>query len=108
MKDMMGAMAMGDMLGGMDHAAMNHDMKIADMPKVQHESMASMEHGEMKHSAKGMPMPKAHHAKTEDGPSVDMRVDMPRTNRDDPGINMRNNRRHVFTYADLPTIGRQL
>ena len=49
--------------------------------------------------------PKVRHAKTEYGPGVDMRVDMPRTNLDDPGINLRNNGRRVLTYADLHTIG---
>ncbi len=45
------------------------------------------------------------HAKTEYGASVDMRVDTPRTNLDDPGIGLRNNGRRVLTYADLHTIG---
>ncbi len=45
------------------------------------------------------------HARTEYGPSVDMRVDTPRTNLDDPGIGLRNNGRRVLTYADLHTIG---
>lgn len=46
----------------------------------------------------------ARHAKTEYGPSVDMRVDMPRTNLDDPGIGLRNNGRRVLTYADLRSV----
>jgi FtsP/CotA-like multicopper oxidase with cupredoxin domain len=41
------------------------------------------------------------HAKSEFGASVDMRVDTPRTNLDDPGIGLRNNGRRVLTYADL-------
>jgi CopA family copper-resistance protein len=45
------------------------------------------------------------HARTEYGPSVDMRVDTPRTNLDDPGIGLRNNGRRVLTYADLHTLG---
>ena len=45
------------------------------------------------------------HASTEYGPSTDMRVDMPRTNLDDPGIGLRNNGRRVLTLADLSTIG---
>ncbi len=49
--------------------------------------------------------PKVTHARTEYGPGVDMHVDMPRTNLDDPGINLRNNGRRVLTYADLRTIG---
>jgi len=50
----------------------------------------------------------AHHAKTEYGASVDMRVDMPRTNLDDEGVGLRNNGRRVLTYADLHTIGGSL
>ena len=45
------------------------------------------------------------HARTEYGPSTDMRVDMPRTNLDDPGVGLRNNGRKVLTLADLSTIG---
>ncbi|MDA1343509.1 MAG: multicopper oxidase domain-containing protein, partial [Proteobacteria bacterium] len=46
-----------------------------------------------------------HHAGTEFGVSVDMRVDTPRTNLDDPGVGLRNNGRRVLTYADLHTVG---
>src|SRR3546814_3077586 len=45
------------------------------------------------------------HAKTEYGPRTDMRVDMPRTNLDDPGIGLRNNGRRVLTLSDLHTVG---
>ncbi len=45
-----------------------------------------------------------HHAKTEYGPSVDMRVDNPRTNLDDPGVGLRNNGRRVLSYADLHSL----
>jgi len=48
---------------------------------------------------------RAHHAKTEYGPSVDMRVDTPRTNLDDPGVGLRDNGRRVLTYADLRSLG---
>jgi FtsP/CotA-like multicopper oxidase with cupredoxin domain len=48
---------------------------------------------------------KVHHARSEYGPSVDMRVDSPRDNLDDPGINLRGNGRRVLTYADLHTVG---
>jgi len=79
-------------------------------------SMGSMSHGGMQgmkgmkgmnHGAMGMGNNPVHvrHASTEYGPSVDMRVDTPRTNLDDPGIGLRNNGRHVLTYADLHTIG---
>lgn len=61
-------------------------------------------------SMPGMDMPataavKAHHARSEYGAAVDMRVDNPRTNLDDPGIGLRGNGRRVLTYADLRTIG---
>jgi FtsP/CotA-like multicopper oxidase with cupredoxin domain len=48
---------------------------------------------------------RARHARTEYGPSVDMRVDTPRTDLDDPGVGLRDNGRRVLTYADLHTIG---
>lgn len=48
---------------------------------------------------------RAHHARTEYGPSTDMRVDTPRTNLDDPGVGLRDNGRRVLTYVDLHTIG---
>ncbi len=44
------------------------------------------------------------HARTEYGPAVDMRVDRPRTNLDDPGPGLRNNGRRVLTYADLKSL----
>ncbi|HUX91075.1 MAG TPA: copper resistance system multicopper oxidase [Gallionellaceae bacterium] len=44
------------------------------------------------------------HARTEYGPSVDMRVDSPRTNLDDAGIGLRYNGRRVLTYADLHSL----
>ncbi|BAV33276.1 copper resistance protein CopA [Sulfuricaulis limicola] len=90
MGDMMGDMGGG--MGGMDHSA--------------HGGMA-MDHSQ--HAMGAMTMGggqvRARHARTEYGPGVDMRVDMPRTNLDDPGIGLRNNGRRVLTYADLHTIG---
>ena len=110
MRDMMGAMSMEggsshDMKGmaSMDHggmAGMSHDAQ--DMKKMP--EMQGMDHGKMA----GMNMsgmPSVHHARTEYGPGVDMHVDMPRTNLDDPGIGLRDNGRRVLTYADLHTIG---
>ena len=41
------------------------------------------------------------HAQTEFGPQVDMRVEMPRTSLDDPGIGLRNNGRRVLTYSQI-------
>ncbi|MCF6336343.1 MAG: copper resistance system multicopper oxidase [Gammaproteobacteria bacterium] len=84
MTDMMGAMAQGGVMGGM--GGMNHS---------GHSMSGSM-------NKNATPV---RHAKTEYGPSVDMRVDMPRTNLDDPGIGLRNNGRRVLTYADIKTPG---
>jgi CopA family copper-resistance protein len=81
MSDMMGDM---DGMAGMDHLTMDHS---------QHGGMA-------------MPAaPRVRHARSEYGPSVDMRVDSPRTNLDDPGVGLRGNGRRVLTYADLKTLG---
>ncbi|AAZ97277.1 Copper-resistance protein CopA [Thiobacillus denitrificans ATCC 25259] len=48
---------------------------------------------------------RAHHARTEYGPSVDMRVDTPRTDLDDPGVGLRDNGRRVLTYDHLHSVG---
>jgi len=76
-------LTMGDMMGGM-----NHD----DMAGMEGMAMAA-------------PAVRVRHAATEFGPNVDMRVDTPRTNLDDPGVGLRNNGRRVLTYADLHTLG---
>ena len=70
----------------------------------------AMEHGGMDDGAMPAPQPqpppaRAHHARSEYGPGVDMRVDLPRTDLDDPGVGLRDNGRRVLTYADLHTIG---
>ena len=44
---------------------------------------------------------KPNHSRDEYGPGVDMRVDNPRLNLDDPGPGLRNNGRRVLSYADL-------
>lgn len=81
------ALSMTDMMGTMGSMG-------------QGEAMAGMQHG-----GHAMPMAaaavKVRHASSEYGPSVDMRVDTPRTNLDDPGVGLRNNGRRVLTYADL-------
>jgi len=63
----------------------------------------AMDHSQhaMQKSPLAVPSQSVNHARTEYGPSVDMRVDMPRTNLDDPGIGLRNNGRRVLTLADL-------
>ncbi len=59
-----------------------------------------MDHGAM---ATGS-APVVRHARTEFGPGVDMRVDTPRSNLDDPGVGLRDNGRRVLTYADLHSV----
>lgn len=76
-------------------AGLKADIPLLD--KIQWLSMSDMM-GDMS----GTTM--AHHANTEYGTSTDMRVDMPRTNLDDAGINLRNNGRRVLNYADLHSI----
>lgn len=108
MVDMMGAMAMGSKGMGGSHTGMPGMSDMKNMPGMDH---GSMQHGTqaamqgMAMGGAGDAMVKAHHARTEYGPGVDMRVDMPRTNIDDPGVGLRNNGRRVLTYADLHTIG---
>ncbi len=84
-------------------------LTMGDMMGDMGGGMGAMNHGgmTMDHSARAMGGGKVRvrHAKTEYGPSVDMRVDTPRTNLDDPGTGLRNNGRRVLTYADLHTIG---
>ena len=69
-------------------------------------AMAHDEMGAMAHEDHGMGAAavNVHHARTEYGPSVDMRVDNPRINLDDPGVGLRNNGRRMLTYADLHSI----
>ena len=116
MKDMMGAMDHGAMnhqgmkhgnrAGGMDHSSMGHS--------GMHGSMA-MDHNQHQHHDEHQlkkPSSTVRHARTEYGPSVDMRVDMPRTNLDDPGIGLRDltqkglrrKGHRVLTLADLKSI----
>jgi CopA family copper-resistance protein len=92
--------------GGMDHGSMNHS--AIDMDHSQHNSsaidhsMLGMQHGA--HNPLAKPSKTVKHASSEYGASVDMRVDMPRTNHDDPGIGLRKNGRRVLTLADLKSM----
>jgi CopA family copper-resistance protein len=100
MLDMMGAKAQGG----------SHGQPMSGMQTIQrmdHGSMAAMQHGIGSGMAMDSP-PKVHHARTEYGPGVDMHVDLPRTNLDDPGIGLRDNGRSVLTYTDLHTTGGSL
>jgi len=120
-------LSMGDMMGSMDHGAMGHSGMSGmthEMPGMDHSAMPMahdtshdmdhMDHGgmAMDHSQHSMaanplarPSPTVRHARTEYGPSTDMRVDMPRTSLDDPGVGLRDNGRRVLTLADLATVG---
>jgi len=89
MADMMGDMGSMEGMGAM--AAMQGMQGMHNMSEKMSHSGSNKVH--------------ARHARTEYGPSVDMRVDTPRTNLDDPGIGLRNNGRRVLTYADLHTPG---
>ena len=87
MVDMMGAMGTGG------------TPKMDGMAGV---ATGGMDMGEHKQNA----APVVRHASTEyNNPGVDMHVDMPRTNIDDPGTGLRDNGRRVLTYADLHTVG---
>jgi len=123
MADMMGAMSHGTGHEGMNHSGM--DQGSMSMGAMDHSTMDhSQMHGgmAMDHSMHGVqrasdnplakPSSTIRHARTEYGASVDMRVDMPRTNLDDPGIGLRNlsqrglrpQGHRVLTLADLKSI----
>lgn len=114
MTDMMGNMASGGEHGSMPGMAGMSDMSGNAMDKgTMKQGGMAMDHSAMSmdHSMHNMggnplavPSNKVRHAKTEYGASVDMRVDMPRTNLDDPGIGLRNNGRRVLTLADLRSL----
>lgn len=77
----------------------------APVPPMDARPVLSM--GDMMGAMHGAGM--ARHAGTEyRNPGVDMRVDTPRRNLDDPGAGLRGNGRRVLTYADLHTIGGSL
>ena len=102
MVDMMGAMAQGHGMSGMhgkDHGA---------TPGMGMSPRQDMPHGSMPGMASNLApagMIKAHHARTEyNNPGVDMHVDWPRTDLDDPGVGLRDNGRRVLTYADLHSV----
>jgi len=93
MAGMSGMEGMNDM-NGMNHGGMSMDQTGHDMSGM----------GDMGGMATGEKFVQVRHAKTEYGPSVDMRVDTPRTSLDDPGVGLRNSGRKVLTYADLHSL----
>ncbi|WP_341503802.1 copper resistance system multicopper oxidase [Gallaecimonas sp. GXIMD4217] len=96
MADMMGTMGLGGSHAMMGHGAMDHSAM----------GHGAMDHGQhARHGATlARPSQQVRHARTEYGPSTDMRVDMPRTNLDDPGVGLRDNGRRVLTQADLRSL----
>jgi CopA family copper-resistance protein len=103
MKDMMGDM------GGMDHGSMG-GMNHGAMGGMSGMGQGAMNHAAMGHGSQpldplAVPSKTARHARTEYGSSTDMRVDMARTNLDDPGIGLRDTGRRALTLADVHTIG---
>lgn len=93
----------GDMMGRMNHVNSHGGM-----------SMDHSSHGNNHEASANLAKPTStvRHARSEYGPSVDMRVDMPRTNLDDPGIGLRDltqkglrpEGHRVLTLADLKSI----
>jgi len=102
-------LTMADMMGAMTDDGMSGMPGMSGGGTVQQGAAdhAATDHSAIDHSAMAAnaAMVHARHARSEYGPSVDMRVDMPRTNLDDPGVGLRNNGRRVLTYADIRTIG---
>ena len=107
-KDMMGAMdhsAHGGHAGHDDHADHSaHSTEDAHAGHAGHGGHDMHQGHAAADNPLAKPSTKVHHARTAYGASVDMRVDTPRTNLDDPGIGLRNNGRRVLTYADLKTL----
>jgi CopA family copper-resistance protein len=88
-------LSMTDMMGAMPHAADGSGDAGGDAHSgTDHSAMAAQ-----------AAVVHANHAASEYGPGVDMRVDQPRTNLDDPGVGLRNNGRRVLSYADIRTLG---
>lgn len=126
MADMMGATGQGDHgMHGMQHDAvpLSARERVPEgrvRVRQSHDAMHSPEPSPRRH-ALGLrpPLPagegsmsgaiRANHARSEfNNPGVDMRVDFPRINLDDPGAGLRDNGRRVLTYAHLHTLGGSL
>ena len=98
------AMMQGDM-AGMDHSAMMQgEMAGMDHSAMMQGDMAGMDHSKMAGMGAMAGMSgqmQAHPASETDNPLVDMQTMMPTPKLDDPGMGLRDNGRHVLTYADL-------
>lgn len=117
MADMMGAMSHGSGNEGAGNEIMNHggmDQDPMNMGAMNHNAVDHSMHDRQNGAGNPLAKPSStiRHARTEYGASVDMRVDMPRTNLDDPGIGLRNlsqrglrpQGHRVLTLADLKSI----
>merc|ERR1712000_197831 len=101
-------LTMADMMGAMSHQEMNQ--KGMDHSQHSGQSMPGMNQATRSPLAK--PSSTVRHARTEYGPSVDQRVNTPRTTLDDPGIGLRDlsekglrpQGHRVLTLADLKSI----
>jgi CopA family copper-resistance protein len=90
-------LGMQDMMGAMGSPSLSHRERV----RAEHAAHGSPEPSPPAPLPGGKGSKAVRHARTEYGPTVDMRVDMPRSNLDDPGIGLRGNGRRVLTYADL-------
>ncbi|RSC25453.1 copper resistance system multicopper oxidase [Pseudomonas putida] len=84
-------------MAGMDHGKMA-GMDQGSMAGMDHSKMAGMDHGSMGDMGGAT---QSHPASETNNPLVDMQTMSPTPKLDDPGIGLRNNGRHVLTYADL-------
>lgn len=111
MEDMMGAAGQGGTHGhhanrahGTGHTAMHSGSHIA-----MHSGDPNAGHRRAHADRHGPASPAVRHARTEFGPAVDMRVDVPKTRLDDPGVGLRDlvarglrpPGHRVLTLADL-------
>lgn len=94
-------LSMTDMMGAAAATHGAHAMTAAAAPATP----MSMHAGHMPAAAAApAAAPVVRHARTEAGPSTNMRVDQPRVNLDDPGVGLRANGRRVLTLADLRSL----
>jgi len=92
-----------DMMESMVHEEMD-GMNDSGMDHSMHGKMASGRGADQALDLFAMPSPKANHAGTEYGASVDMRVNTPPTNLDDPGIGLPYDGGRVLTIDALRSV----
>ncbi|MDH5178288.1 MAG: copper resistance system multicopper oxidase [Gammaproteobacteria bacterium] len=85
----------GHNMQGMDHSG--HNMQGMDHSQHGMQMKSTMGSGRAGYGSKRPIV----HADTEQGPHIDMLADGAQYRLDDPGVGLRNNGRHVLTYADL-------